>query len=174
MKFAPGNQLADRVHHGLRAEHQRFAHASRVEKTIGEDVPSIGIGGELDFVHREEIHVDIARHGLDRAHIVAGPLRLDFFLAGDQRHVVRADPRHDLVVDFARKQPQRQADQPALMAKHALDGEMGLACIRRSQNRRNMPGMGWLYGSRLHCCAHKRTFCRNRTLCFMVLRLLAR
>jgi hypothetical protein len=37
--------------------------------------------------------------------------RFDLFLAGDQRHRICARAIGDLVVDLARQQPQRQADQ---------------------------------------------------------------
>ena len=42
------------------------------------------------------------------AHPIARPLRLDLFLARDQRDLVGADARRDLVVDLARQEPQRQ------------------------------------------------------------------
>ena len=99
---------------------------------------ALGIGGELDFVDGEEVDVDVARHGLDRGHPVARALRLDLLLAGDQRHLVGADTRADLVVDLARQQAQRQADHAGLVTEHALDGEVGLAGIGRPENRRHM------------------------------------
>ena len=45
-----------------------------------------------------------------------------------------ADAGDDLVVDLARKQPQRQADDADIMREHALDGEMGLAGIGRAEH----------------------------------------
>ncbi len=157
-------QFADRVAHRLSAEKQRFAHTARVEETIGENVTAIGVGRELNFVDRQKIHLHVARHRLDRADIVAGTLRLDLLFAGYECHVSRPDPGDDLIVDFTRQEPQRQSYQPAFMPEHSLDREVCLACIRRSQHRRYMPGLGGLYDSRLRCCAHKRTFCQNRKL----------
>ncbi len=133
------NKLADRVRHGLRAEQQRLAHAARVEQPLGEDVAAVEIGGELDFVHGEEVRLDLARHGLDRAYPIARALGLDLLLARYQRHLVRADPGDDLVVDFPRQKPQRQADQPRLVAKHALDGKMRLAGVRGAEHGDDMP-----------------------------------
>ncbi len=45
-----------------------------------------------------------------------------------------ADSIDDLVVDLARQQPQRQADNAGRMRQHPLDGEMGLAGIGRPEN----------------------------------------
>ncbi len=63
--------------------------------------------------------------------------RLDLFLAGDQRDSVGTHARDDLIVNFAGQQPQRQPDHAGRMRHHALDGEMGLAGIGRTENRRD-------------------------------------
>ncbi len=78
--------------------------------------------------------VEIARHRLDGGDPEARIRRLDLLLAGDERHRVGADPLHGAVIDLARQQPQRQADQPGRMRQHPLDGEMGLAGIGRAQH----------------------------------------
>ena len=135
-----------------------------MEETIREHVAAIGVRRELDFVDREEVHLDVARHRLDRADIIAGAFGLDFLLARYKRYIARPDPCDDLVVDFTREEPQWQSYKPALVPEHSLDREVRLACIRRPQHRRYMPGLGWPYCSRLRCCAHKQTFCQNRTL----------
>ena len=111
-----GNEIADGLAHGLRAEQQRLLLAAHVQQAVGEDVAALGVGGELHLVDGEEIDVGDARHGLDRAHPVARPLRLDLLLAGDERDVVGAGAGGDLVVDLAREQAQRQADEPACRA----------------------------------------------------------
>ena len=109
-----------------------------MQQAVGEDVPALGIGGELDLVDGEEVDVDVARHRLDGAHPVARPLRLDLLLAGDERDLVGADAGGDLVVDLAREQAQRQADHAAFVAEHALDGEVGLAGIGGPEHRRDV------------------------------------
>ena len=43
--------------------------------------------------------------------------------------LTRARARGDLVVDLARQEPQRQADDAGRMRQHALDGEMRLAGV---------------------------------------------
>ena len=136
------NEIADRIAHRRGAEQQCFGAAARVQQPVGEDVAALGIGGELDLVDREEIDVDVARHRLDRRDPVAGTLRLDLFLARDQRNVAGADAGDDLVVDFAREQPQRQADQPAFVPQHPLDREMGLAGIGRAEHSRHVTDAG--------------------------------
>jgi hypothetical protein len=60
--------------------------------------------------------------------------RLDLFFAGDQRHRFGADPLHRAVINFARQQPQRQADEAGRMRQHPLDREMRLAGIGRTQH----------------------------------------
>ena len=133
-----GDEIADGLAHGLRAEQQRLRAAARVQQAVGEDVAALGIGGELDLVDGEEIDVDVARHRLDRAHPIARPLRLDLLLAGDQRDLVGADAGGDLVVDLAREQAQRQADHAAVVAEHALDREVGLAGVGGPEHGRHI------------------------------------
>ena len=92
------------------------------------------IGSHLDLVDGEERRVEVARHRLDGGDPEPRIRRLDLFLAGDQRHFVGADPLHGAVIDLARQQPQRQADDARGMRQHALDGEMGFARIGRPQH----------------------------------------
>ena len=109
---------------------------------------ALQIGGELDLIDRHERHVEIARHRLDGRHPIARLGRLDLLFAGDQRHRVRADPIDDLVVDLARQQPQRQPDHAAGMGQHALDRQMGLAGVGRSEHGGDAGARGALKGRR--------------------------
>ena len=77
---------------------------------MGEDVAALGVGAELDFVDGEKFDLAVERHRLDRADEIARPERHDLFFAGDQRDLGRAPGLDHAIVDFARKQPQRQAD----------------------------------------------------------------
>ena len=129
-----GQKPLDDRPHGGRAEHQRLLAATPVQHAIGEDVAALEIGGQLDFVDGEERDIEIARHRLDGRDPVARIWRLDLLLAGDERHGVGADPLDRAVVDLAREEPQRQADQPGRMRQHPLDGEMGLAGIGRPKH----------------------------------------
>ena len=119
-----------------------------MEQAVGEDVTALGVGGELDLVHGDEIRLELARHGFDRAHIEARALRLDLLFARDQRDMARADPRHDLVVDLAGEEPQRQADNADVMGEHALDGEVGLAGIGRAEHGGDAAASGETCGLR--------------------------
>ena len=38
-----------------------------MQQAVGEDVAAVGIGAELDLVHRDEFGVAVERHRLDRA-----------------------------------------------------------------------------------------------------------
>ena len=69
--------------------------------------------------------------------------RLDLLFAGDERDLVGADAGGDLVVDLAREQAQRQADDADVVAEHALDGEMGLAGVGRPEHRRHAAPAQW-------------------------------
>ena len=114
-----------------------------MQQPVGEDVAALGVAAELDFVDRQEIDIDIARHRLDGADPVARPLRLDLLFAGDERDLVGADAGRDLVVDLAREQTQRQTDHAALVAEHALDREMRLAGIGRPEHRGDIADAGF-------------------------------
>ena len=137
---APQQPLQDAAHGGG-AEQQRLLAAAQMQDAVGEDVAALEIAGELHLVDRDEGGVGLARHRLDRADRIARAGRHDLLLAGDQRHLVRADLLADARIDLARQQPQRQADDAALMRHHALDGEMRLAGVGRPENRRHVaPG----------------------------------
>ena len=130
-----GQQFADGVAHGRGAEQQRLAEAARMEQAIGEDVAALAVGGELNLVDGDEVRLEIERHRLDGAHIIARRGRLDLLFAGDQRDLGGADAGDDLVVDLAGEQPERQADDADVVREHALDGEMGLAGVGRPEHR---------------------------------------
>ena len=132
--LAPGKQPLDDRPHGGGAEHQRLLASTPVQHAVGEDVAALEIGRKLNLVDGQEGDVEIAWHGFDGRDPEARVRRFDLFLAGDQRHRVGADPLDRAVIDFARQQPQRQADQPGRMRQHPLDGEMGLARIGRTQH----------------------------------------
>ena len=109
--------------------------AARAQQPVGEDMAPVGIGTELDLIHRQKIRADLQRHRLDGADPVLRPLGHDALFAGDQCHHRRPARRDDTIIDLARKQPQRQADHPCPMRQHPLDGIMRLARIRRPEDR---------------------------------------
>ena len=132
-----GQQPLDNRPHGRGTKHQGLFAAASVQHAIGKDVAALEIGGQLNFVDGKESDVEIARHGLDGGDPKARIRRLDLLFAGDQRHGVGADPFHGTIIDLARQQPQRQADQARGMRQHPLDREMRLAGIGRPQNGRD-------------------------------------
>ena len=73
-------------------------------------------------------------HRLDGGDEIASPRRLDALLAGDQRDRAGAALGGDPVVDLARQQAQRKADQAAAVGQHALDREVGLAGVGRPEH----------------------------------------
>jgi hypothetical protein len=133
-------KLLDDAAHGGGAEEQRLLAAAQIEDAVGEDVAALQIAGELYLVDGDEGGIGLARHRLDGRHPVARRGRQDLFLAGDERHLIGAGAGGHALVDFARQQPERQADQAALVPKHAFDGEMRLAGIGRPEHGRDVPG----------------------------------
>ena len=147
-------QTLQNAAHGGGAEQQRLLAAAQMQDAVGEDVAALEIAGELDLVDRHEGGVGLARHRLDRADRIFRADGDDLLFAGDQRHLVRADLLADAGIDLARQQPERQADDAALMRHHALDGEMRLAGIGRTEDRRHVAsgeheGVG-LFGLEVH------------------------
>ena len=132
-----GNEPLDERPGAGRAEQQRLVAAADVENAVGEDVAALGVAAQLHFVDGDEGDVEIARHGLDGGHPVAGAARHDLFLAGDQRHGTDTGAGDDAAVDLARQQAQRQADGARPLGQQALDGEMRLARIGRTKQSRD-------------------------------------
>ena len=115
---------------------------AQVQHAVGEDMAALQVAGELDLVDGEECRVGLVGHRLDRTDAVARLRRDDALLAGDERNLVGADPRHDAAVDLGRQQPERQADEPGLMAEHPLDGEVGLSGVGRSKDSDQLTAAG--------------------------------
>ena len=159
-------QALEDAAHGGGTQQQRFLAAAQMQDAIGEDVAALEIAGELHLVDRHEGSVRLARHRLDRADRVFRAGRHDLLLAGDQRHLVRADLLADAGIDLARQKPERQADDAALVRHHALDGEMRLAGVGRTEDRRHVAsgeheGVG-VFGLKVH---------REVTVAFLARRL---
>ena len=95
---------------------------------------AVGVGAELDLVHRDELGVAVERH---RLHGAGEPARLgrhDLLLAGDQGDVARALCGDHAVVVLARQQAQREADDARAMGEQAFDRKMGLAGVGRAEH----------------------------------------
>jgi len=110
---------------------------ARMQQSVGEDMAPVRVGAELDLVDGHEIDRDVQRHRLDRGDVIAGTGGRDLLLAGDQRDRVRPAQRHQLVVDLAGQQAQRQTDDTAFAGKHPFQRVMGLAGIGRPQDGGN-------------------------------------
>src|ERR1700730_9089379 len=101
---------------------------------------AVEIGAKLNFIHRHESEVEVARHRLDGRDPVTRRFRLDLFLAGNERDSGGGGWFQRAVIDLAREQPERQADHPAGIGKHPLDGVMGLAGIGRPEQHVHAAG----------------------------------
>ena len=133
----PGQQPFDHLPHGPGAEHQSFLATAPMQHAVGEHVSAFEVGAELHFIDRQEGHVEIARHRLDRGYPEPRIGRLDLLFAGDERDRFRADRVGHFVVDLAREKTQRQPDNAGGMGQHPLDGEMGFAGVGRPEDRRD-------------------------------------
>ena len=113
-----------------------------MKQSVGKHMPALGIGGDLAFVDGNEAHFPLNRHRFNGTQEPARAGRHDLFLAGDQRDIGGALESADLVIDFARQQPQRKADHAAGMAAQAFDREMRLAGVGRAKHGGDRPGGG--------------------------------
>ena len=125
----------DRRAHRLGAEEKSSLFAARVQQTVGEDVAPFRVAAQLDFVDREKGHAQIDRHRLDGAHEIPRLRRHDLFFAGDEGGRFRALNTGYFVVNLAGQKPEGQADHARTVREHALDREVGLAGVGRSQDR---------------------------------------
>ena len=105
-------------------------------------MPAIQVSGQLNLVNRDELGVEIERHGLDRRNPEARLFRDDLLFPGDQRDAVGARALHHPAIDLACEQTERQADKAGRLREHAFDGQMRLACIGRAQDGRYGAGPG--------------------------------
>ena len=124
------------------AEKESLMTASGMEQPVGEDMPPLGVGAELDLVHGHEIDLARERHRLGGADEVSGPSGLNLFFARDQRDLVGAPQTADAVVDFAGEKAERQPDDPRGIGEHPLHRIMGLAGVGRPQYRDQPAGVG--------------------------------
>ena len=139
----------------LGAQEHGLDHAAGMQQAIGEHVAAVGIGAELDLVHRQELGVAVERHRLDGAGEPARVRRDDLLLAGDQGDVAGALLGHHAVVVLARQQAEGKADDAGGVRQHALDGEMGLAGIRRAEDGFDAGGETGIeaeHGQMVGCC----------------------
>ncbi len=107
---------------------------------------ALGIDPELRLVDGGESEIALERvavmtvtardrHGLGGAEEIARAGRDDPFFAGQERNLLLSLDGDDPVVDLARQEPQREADDSRRMAAHPLDCEIGLAGVRRAEDR---------------------------------------
>ena len=127
----------DGAAHRVGAEKQGFMQAPRTQQPVGEDMAAFRIGAKLDLVHGQKIDAHAFGHRFNGADPILGARRHDAFFARDQRHDRGAACADDLVIDLARQQAQRQADDPGPVPQHPFDGVMRLAGIRRPEDRRD-------------------------------------
>ena len=112
-----GEKLADDRPKRVRAEDERFLAAAGAEHSVGEDVAALGIDAELRLVDRREGEIALVSsafladgHAFGGAQEVARVGRDDALLAGEERNLALALHGDDPVVDLAREQAQREAD----------------------------------------------------------------
>ena len=148
-----GQELAHQRAHGVRAEEPRLLPPACSQDPVGEDVPPLGVRGELDLVDRDEVDLAIDGHRLHGAHPVVRPARDPLLLAGDQRHPGLAEARGEPIVDLAGEEAQRQTDHPRGVLEHALDRPVGLAGVGGPQEGRD--GRAFRHG-RDSCLAETR------------------
>ena len=128
-----GRQSGHHSPHGVRAQEPGLAPAAGVQQPVGEDVPPLGVGGELDLVDGEEVDAPVEGHRLDRADPVARSGRHPLLFTRDQGHRLLAGPHRQGVVDLPGEQPQGEADHAAAVLKQPLDRAVRLAGVGRAE-----------------------------------------
>ena len=81
-----------------------------MQQPLGEDVAAFRVRDQLDFVDGQKLDRPLQRHGLDRADEIEGADRDDLLLARDQGDGGGPALFDDPLIDFARQEPQGQAD----------------------------------------------------------------
>ena len=109
--------------------------SARAQQPISKNMPAIRIGTKLDFIDRYEIGPNVQWHRLGRADPILRAGGDNPFLARHQGHDRWAAQGHNLIIDFARQKPQRQADHACAMAQHLFNRIMGFARIGRAKHR---------------------------------------
>lgn len=124
-RHQPPQQGAD----GVGAQEHRLHLSARMQQPVGEDVSTIWIRAELDFIDRDERHPPVEGHGLHRAGKPACVGGDDFFFARDEGHGPHALACDHAVIIFACEQTQRKADDATGMRQHPFDGQMRLSGV---------------------------------------------
>ena len=119
-----------------------------MQQSISEQVAALGVATQLDLVDRDEIHLALHWHGLDRTDPIARTRRHPLFFPGDQGHRCLAHPRAYPVVHLPRQQAQGQADHPGLVLQHPLDRAVGFPRVGGTQLRRD--GLRTVRTGRMH------------------------
>ena len=143
-----GQQFADDRLQGGGTEDQSLFAAADAEHPVGEHMAALGVDAELGFVDRGEGEVALEfvvvvalarrhRHALGGAQEITRLRRDDALLAGQERDLLLALHGDDPVVNLARQQPQRKADDARRVAAHPLDRKIGLAGVGRAENGPN-------------------------------------
>ena len=101
----------------------------RPQKTVGKNMAALRVRTKLYFINGQKISAHPVGHGLNRADPILGARRHDTFFAGDKCHNRRAAQCYDFVINFAGKQPQRQADDTSAMPQHPLNRVGGFASV---------------------------------------------
>ena len=78
-KIGIGDQIPDPGPGTRRAQKQRLDPPPRMQQPVGEDMPPLRIGAELDLVHRDKIHLPLRRHRLHGADKIPAPPRGGIF-----------------------------------------------------------------------------------------------
>ena len=134
-EFNAGYQGRDGAAHGVGPHEQRFMQPARAQQPVGKHMTAFRISTKLNFVNRQEITAHRLWHRFDGANPISRAWGDDAFLPRYQGHNTGAAQGNDFVINLARKQAQRQADNAGAVAQHPFDGVMRLAGVGRPKDR---------------------------------------
>ena len=130
-----GHERADQRAHRVRAEEHGLRRAARPQQAVGEDMTALAVAGELYLVHGDEFDRPVQRHRFDRADEVARFGGDPLLLPRHQGDGVRPLGFDHPVVDLAREEAEGKAHRAGAMRQHALDRQVGLARVGRTEQR---------------------------------------
>ena len=130
----PGQQAAQHGPHGIGPQQHGLIQAAGMQNAIGEDMAPLGIGGHLNLVDGKKADRPLERHGFDRADEVLRGRRDDLFLARHQGDGPIAFLPADPIVVLTGEQAKGKSDHAPRMAHHALDGQVGLTGVCRTEH----------------------------------------
>ena len=151
------HQLVEPRFDRLRAHEHGFFGAARPKDTVGKDMAAIRIGRQLHLINPDESRLALHRHAFHGAEEIPCVWGDDFLFARNQRDLAGSLGGNRPVVVLPRQQTKRETHSATAVAEHPLKCQVGLAGVRRSQDRNHPLAVGRkLHGVRVSKIRRRR------------------